>query len=241
MTTQSQLQELLRAVRNNPVAEPQFFEALLTATVYAHVPVHQVPGRIRFIQFNRPDNGQTVLPFFSDQAKAERALGSSTQVSVIALDGRQMFELTQGATLMLDPNDDQVTLYPEEIAALLTGQPLVAFGQEKLAAPETVGVRAPTVPVDELIAVIRAFCETDSDVTAGYIVEVLRGDQQQDVSLLVALAAPKHVSERVSRTSMQRVRPHLDELALPLVMTVIEPEQGASSFYQRAIQFYGQP
>jgi len=241
MTTRSQLQELLRAVRNNPLAEPQFFEALLTATVYAHVPVHQVPGRIRFIQFNRPDNGQTVLPFFSDQAKAQRALGSSKQVSVIALDGRQMFELTQGATLMLDPNDDQVMLYPEEVAALLTGQPLVAFGREELSSPETVAVRVPSVPVDELIAVLRAFCEIDSDVTAGYIVEVLRGDNQQDASLLVAIAAPKRVAERVSRTSMQRVRPHIDDLALPLIMTVIEPEEGASRFYQRAIQFYGKP
>ena len=95
------------------------------------------------------------------------------------------------------------------------------------------GIRAPTVPVDDLIAVIRMFCETDSDVTADYIAKVLRVGNQQDVSLLVALAAPKHASQRVSRTSMQRVRPHIDELALPLIMTVIEPEQGAPSFYQR--------
>lgn len=95
--------------------------------------------------------------------------------------------------------------------------------------------------IDELIAVLRAFCEIDSDVTAGYIVEVLRGDNQQDASLLVAIAAPKRVAERVSRSSMQRVRPHIDDLALPLIMTVIEPEEGASRFYQRAIQFYGKP
>lgn len=239
MTTQSQLQELLKAVRTNPLTEPRFFEALLTATVYAHIPVQQVPGRIRFIQFNRPDNGQAVLPFFSDQTKAQRALGSSTNVSIFAMDARQLFELTQGATLMLDPNDDQVTLYPEEVEALLTGQPLVAFGREELSEPEIVGVRVPTVPVDELTAALKAYCEKESDVAAAYIVEVLRGDKEQEASLLVAIAAPKHVSERVSRTCMQRAQPLLGHVALPLIVTVIEPEQGASSFYQRGVQFYG--
>ena len=94
MTTRSQLVELLKSVRNNPLTEPQFFEALLTATVYAHIPVHQVPGRIRFVQFNRPDNGQAVLPFFSDQAKAQFALGASKDVSIYAMDARELFELT---------------------------------------------------------------------------------------------------------------------------------------------------
>ena len=61
MTTQTQLQSLLTTVRNNPLTELQFFEALLSATIYAHVPIQQVPGRTRFIQFVRPDNGRMIL------------------------------------------------------------------------------------------------------------------------------------------------------------------------------------
>lgn len=237
MTTRSQLQLLLEAVRNNPLTEPQFFEALLTATVYTHIPVHQVPGRLRFIQFNRPDNGQAVLPFFTDQTKARRALGASKDVTFIAMDARQLFELTLGATLMLDPNDDQVTLYPEEIGALLAGQSLVAFSQE-FSDSEIVGFRAPTGPVDDLIVALQAYCETESSVTAGYIVEILRGESHREASLLIAIAAPTHLSERVSRSGMQRIGPHLDQLALPLVMTIIGPEEVPSSFYEKAIQFY---
>ena len=236
MTTRLQLQSLLTTVRNNPLTEPQFFEALLDATVYAHVPVHQVPGRLRFIQFIRPDNGQTVLPFFSDQAKAQFA--SSDDVSIIAMDARQLFELTRGATLMLDPNDDRAVLYPEEISALLSGKPLVAFGMEKLVEPETVGVRAPTVPVEALTSTLMAYCETEPGVTAAYIVEVLRGKDYKDASLLVAIAARGQVTERVNRISMQRIQPLLSELALPLLMTVIDPDEGSTPFYQKAIQFY---
>lgn len=49
----------------------------------------------------------------------------------------------------------------------------------------------------------RAYCETESDVAAGYAVEILRGKDHQDASLWVAIAAPAQASERVTRTSMQ--------------------------------------
>lgn len=41
---------------------------------------------------------------------------------------------------MLDPNDDWAALYPEEISALLSGVPLIAFGKEMLAESGMVGV-----------------------------------------------------------------------------------------------------
>lgn len=81
-----------------------------------------------------------VLPFFSERMKAERA--STLDVAIIAMDARQLFELTCGATLMLDPNDERAALYLEEISALLSGRPLVAFGLEKVSEPETLGVRS---------------------------------------------------------------------------------------------------
>ncbi len=205
-------------------------------SVYAHVPIHQVPGRVRFIQFIRPDNGQTALPFFSDQAKAQFASGDD--VSIIAMEARQLFELTRGATLILDPNDDRAVLYPEEISALLSGRPLVSFDTEKLAEPETVGVRAPTVPVEALTSTLKTYCQTETDVTAAYIVEVLRGQDYKDASLLVAIAARSPATERISRTSMQRIQPLLSELALPLLMTIIAPMKD-NVLYRKAIQFYG--
>ena len=69
------LLEAARAAQQGPdvaAAEDAFFKALLDATVYAHVPIEGAPpGRMRFIQFLHPGNGQTVLPFFSDRAQAE--------------------------------------------------------------------------------------------------------------------------------------------------------------------------
>ena len=98
-----------------------FFQALMEASVYAHIPLEDRIGddvdRIRFVQFHRPDNDQLTLPFFTDEAKAQAATGASVQV--IEMIGRDFFELTLGATLMMDPNDWSCTLYPEEVEALL--------------------------------------------------------------------------------------------------------------------------
>lgn len=203
------------------------------------MPAAKIPGRIRFVQFNHPDNGQPVLPFFSDADKAKRALGTSRDVSVIAMEACRLFELTRGATLMLDPNDHWATLYSEEIAALLAGQSLVAFDTEKLAAPETVGVRAPTVPVEELTQLLKTYCESEASVVAGYIIEILRGEDYREALLLVALAR-SHVRERIVRAGMQFAQSAIGALSLPLLMTVIEPDRESSSFYQQGIQFYDQ-
>jgi len=66
MTSLDVLIGLLQNAAFSTDDENAFFKALLDATLYAHVPVKQVRGRVRFIQFVRPDNGQTVLPIFTD-------------------------------------------------------------------------------------------------------------------------------------------------------------------------------
>ena len=104
MASAKRLQDLLQAARQstgpNEIAraEDAFFKALLKSTVYAHVPLApSPPGRMRFVQFVRPDNGQTVLPFFSDREQAEFAAGNVR--AIIAMAGRELLELTRGATL----------------------------------------------------------------------------------------------------------------------------------------------
>src|SRR5688572_4963260 len=112
----AELTRLMHHALADKTAEPAFFRALLEATVYAHAPRHDRSGRLRFIQFTTPE-GLTVLPFFSDPAQANAAAGSAARVVVAT--GRQLFALTRGATLMLNPNQVSCVLYPEEIASLL--------------------------------------------------------------------------------------------------------------------------
>lgn len=171
--TASHLQTLLEIARSTAdsvgrrQAEEAVFKALLDSTVYAHVPSGPTPpNRIRFVQFVRPDNKQTVLPFFSDRHQAEKA--SAGKVGIVAMSGRRLFELTQGATLMLNPNRERVALYPPEISALLAGRTLGFFTEEALPHGETVGACRPTISTDALVLALQALFMRESSVRAGY-------------------------------------------------------------------------
>lgn len=116
MITPEELALFLQQALADKTAEPAFFRALLDALVYAHTPRNDRHARLRFIQFVTPE-GLTVLPFFSDEVQARAAAG--TAATVVAMTGRELFGLTRGATLMLNPNETNCVLYPEEISALL--------------------------------------------------------------------------------------------------------------------------
>lgn len=97
--------------------EPDFFRALLDATVYAHAPLNDASEKLRLVLFKSPDDGELVVPVFTDEAKAEFAARGN--VRIVPLTGRTLFEITRGAIVMLNPNDARCTLYPEEISELL--------------------------------------------------------------------------------------------------------------------------
>lgn len=237
MTSSQQLQRLLDAAQSDFGAEETLLAELLTATVYAHVPGTLPPGgRAQFMRFVHPNNGQTVLPIFSDQAKAEAASGGRT--GIVAMSGRQLLELTRGATLMLNPIDHGYLLYPEEVAALLSGRSIGTFSTEKTIKNETVGTAAPSIPVDVLVTALVDYFSKEPVVQAGYLMELHRGKDLADVSLLVTIVVPSREAERITRASMVAAQPALPSLALPLLVTPHQPEDTLPSAYEQAVCFY---
>lgn len=116
MVTSADLERIRDAALADPDLEAEFLRALLEATLYAHLPMSDDSGKLRFLMFTRSD-GLTVIPVFTDVSKAQAAAGRAARVAGVS--GREFLEATRGATLMLDPNDVSMTLYPEEIAVLL--------------------------------------------------------------------------------------------------------------------------
>lgn len=240
----AQLDSLLEAARvaSNPAdiadAQQAFYQALLDATVYAHIPVEPAPpDRIRFIQFARPDNGQTVLPFFSDEEQAEVAAAGAA--AIVAMAGRRLFELTRGATLMLNPNRDRLTFYPPEIDALLEGRQLGVFSEEALETAEQVGVCLPSVPTDALVLALRGLYEREPSVRAAYLVEVHRGPDLSDVFLLLTLMVTQGNNERMVQLTTLELSSMSAELALPVTMTCVAADEPLPGLCHHGIQFYG--
>lgn len=230
-----------RAAQPGPdvaAAEDAFFKALLDATVYAHVPIEGAPpGRMRFIQFLHPDNGQTVLPFFSDRAQAEAP--QRKDASIVAMSGRRLFELTRGATLILNPNFDQVVLYPPEIAALLEGRQLGSYTKHTVDKETNVAARPPSLPTDALNLSLRKLFAREQTVRAAYLVEVHGMIEGADSSLVLAIVTSRAHQERLVALATLALKTDSIDLALPLDILFVEPDEPVPGICHTGIQVYG--
>lgn len=242
--TKKALAKLLATARSTPQGsdaariQEAVFKALLDATVYAHVPTEPAPpGRMRFIQFVRPDNGQTVLPFFSDRVQAEQPQRKG--VWIVAMSGRRLFELTRGATLMLNPNLDMVALYPPEIVALLDGKELGYFAKHTLEENVPVGACLPSVPITDLDLALRELFEEELTVRAAYLVEIHREDEYAEVFLLATIVAASSHHERLLQLVTLALKTHSTDLELPLSISFAEPGTPLPEICHAGVQFFG--
>lgn len=234
-----ELTGLMQQAVTDKAAEPAFFRALLEATVYAHVPRADRSGRLRFIQFTTPE-GLNVLPFFSEEAQAQAAAGST--VTIVALTGRQLFEVTRGATLMLNPNSINSMLYPEEIAALLDhGEVAIVERFDIGNAPLSVGPvsECPAGLIDRLIALYAGMrC-----VEAAYLAEVGAAGNPARRDLWIAVAVPAKDAERAARATATELQAHCQALQMPVDLTTFVPgklpdwlkDAALEPFYERAM------
>lgn len=240
----TKLAKLLAAARTpsqgtNPEHVQQaFFKALLDATVYAHVPIESPPkGVMRFIQFVRPDNGQTMLPFFSDKKQAEAAVGDRALIA--AMSGRRLFELTRGASLMLNPNADAIALYPSEIAAILEGKDLGYFTKGEMTADTELLVGPPSVPTVKLNTVLRNLFDKEATVKAAFLAEVHPQDENARVFLLLTIVATHAYQERLLQLVTLAFKAEALELTLPLDIRFSPPGEPRDSICNSGVQIFG--
>ena len=218
------LNDLLAHALKDKTLEPTVLLALLDARIYAHVPKAMQGRRLAFIQCPLPETGRLALPFFSDEKQAWVAAGTSARV--VAMTGRQLFEMTRGATLVLNPNGAACTLYPEEIAALLDRGEVAAV--EKL---DATGIKpsafrepdpAPAWLIDPLIGLYLQL----PAVEAAYLVEVRYSSDptQEAVGLLVAVGVDAAETEHVARATITLIQPLCRAVDVPVDLTAFVPD-----------------
>lgn len=183
-----------------------------------------VSRRLRFIQFNHPDTGQLILPFFSDEPKAQTAAGATART--VGLHARVFLEATLGATLMLNPNDEHCTLYPEEIKGLLrTGRmariekTTIQSGSEPLVGPPG---PAPAWLMDILTAALAGL----SFVDIAYLASMHAPDGKGPSSMLLALGTQAGLGERAVHAVVTAMQPECRRHQYVLDIThFIEPSE----------------
>jgi hypothetical protein len=228
MISESELEERLERARGNPVAEQEFFQVLLDATVYAHVPISDDSANIRMILFRHPA-GFDASPFFTSEAKAHAAAGHSAKV--VKFVGRSLLEITRGAILMLNPNDGGPVLYPEEVEALLTGGAIPQLRGGSL--PGAKGwFGSPDWLPSWLIPELTRTLKQQGLVNSAYVLQTAPEANKNDISLLIVLGVAPQQAERVARACITSMQSEIDrsppELAIDL--TVFDPAQGVPDF-----------
>lgn len=218
------LDQLLQRALVDGREEPTFFRALLDATVFAHVPLSDDSQRLRFFQFIRPDNGQTVLPFFSDITKAEAI--ERADARIVAVSGRTFFKLTLGATLMLNPNDAFCVLYPEEILALLTTGAVPRIDNEILQTERTLGFRPPVSAPDWFQPCLLRIFSTLPYIQQAYLVEAVKPEDPSHVTLLISLGVDSSMAERAVRAVTAQMQHEWRDLKVNVDMTTYDPTGG---------------
>ncbi|GHA76569.1 SseB family protein [Cognatilysobacter bugurensis] len=212
------LDALMQRAISNPADEPEFLRALLDAQLFVHRPQGDDDDRLRIVQFDRPD-GLQVIPVFTDIHKAYAA--TSATVEIVGLKGRVLFEATRGATFMLNPNDTSCTLYPEEIADLLSGRPV---SRAPIADHiEGVGVE-PAEENDLWIArLVVGALEAIEPVTVLYQLKAHVPNSAGPPAALLVIGVPEQHAERAARAVNGRLEANAHRLLCAVDLTHFDP------------------
>jgi hypothetical protein len=236
---ENELASILAAAAKNPSKEPEAMRALLDATLYAHAPIGDDSGRLRFVQFHRPESGKLVLPIFSDEAKANAANPNGT-VRIVSMKGYQLFELTLGATLMLDPNDRDCELYPEEIEALLLrGEAGCALRYSAEEHNQPLVIRRPIKTLARLASTLRSLYAKLEFIDSAYLCVARReGMPKRSEFLLIAVVAPPGFSGRALRATVAAMQPHLTEPGMAIDVVVSDTAELTAAFRSGGLRIY---
>jgi hypothetical protein len=240
VTGVAELEGLLERARADGKEERTFFRCLLGAWVYAHAPLSDDHSRVRLIQFRHPD-GFYAVPFFSSEAKAQRA--GQGGVRIVKLTGRELLAGAPGATFMLNPNDGGCVLYPEEVDALLKTGAVARVEQFHLDDENPFLVSEQADPPAWLMPSLTALYTQLSFVEAAYLLEVAPSQAPTERSLLIALAVAAEYAERAVRATITAIQPLCARSHLALDITAFDPTKGKPAYLSHpgVERFYGPP
>lgn len=226
MTSAVELERLMKCAQTDARADPLFFTALLDATVYAHVPAAVPCGHKGFLSFRHPQNGVTMVAFFTDERRAQRATEGVARV--VALNGRAFMEATRGSTLALNPQDTQTcVLYPEEAGALLD-QGYMAECQKLSLDDDTMRVGRLDKPPGGLLEIVVGVLRELPYVEIAYLAARASDDDSEPASILLAVGCASQFTERTARALGSVLQRQCERFGVLLDMLGIDPSEPPS-------------
>lgn len=230
------LEELMERSIRDFREEPAFFKALLDAEVFVHAPLSDKRGRqsLQLMTFPRPGDGLHVLPVFTDEAKANWAARGGALV--LKMTGRMLMEITQGSTLMLNPNDTSCTLYPEEIAALLKTGTVASFSKIDTGDTANAAIYAPDTVPEWLKEALQEFLPSVPVIERAYVAGIQWAGPTPSQSWAVILACEPDQGERAVRAVLSGMWHQIEQSDVPVDVTCRGADKGSDYVSELGLQ-----
>jgi len=235
----AELERLLERARTHG-EEPAFFQGLLDAWVYAHVPLVDDHPRVRLVQFRHPE-GFLAVPFFTSEEKAN--IAGQGAVRTVKLNGRELLASAPGATFMLNPNDGGCVLYPEEIDALIRTGSIARVEKTQLEDDYSILVSEKADPPIWLMLRLAALYAKLGFVQTAYLLKVAPCRAPREESYLIVLAVPPENAERAARATITEIQALCAANDTGVDISVFDPLEGRPAYLRQpgVERIYGPP
>jgi hypothetical protein len=198
-TSKNDLEAALVRAATDPAARPGFYKTLAESQLLI-VPAGPAPplegGALKeaaTLQLAQIDiQGQRCIPLFTSEARLPQG------TRYLGLAARDLFNITQGATFVLNPGAQYgKMLLPDEVAQLLDGslfKPSETFTIKK----ETKGlIGQPKDYPHDFVAALKRYFATEPSVEKAYLAQHFVPGVHTEPALLVSILAPEREYERI--------------------------------------------
>jgi hypothetical protein len=237
MLTETDLDALMQAAMKDPRKDIDFLRALLEANLHVLVPLSDDHPRLRLIMFQRPD-GMHFVPCFTHEWQAEEARGNSTRR--VTMSGRLLLEATRGAMLIVNPNHESCTIFPEEVDQLLATGRVGLVTSERITEDRPMLIGMPRDPPVWLISGLNPHYAKLPFIAAAYLLESARPETPDTRTWLIYLIVePPYEDCAVHATSAALQESWADRQDWPVDIVTLAPGrqvemlEGALQFYER--------
>lgn len=216
-----QLEALMRRAVADSQGERDFLLALPNANLYTLAPLSDDHPRLRLWMFQRPD-GVNFIPYFTNEVQAREAAANSLRI--VSMLGRELLEISRGAMVVVNPNHEACTVYPEEIEALLEGF-VAVIHSEQLTADREILASRPRNPPAWLTRTLRELYATLPFVTRAWLVETRQPVTPDESVMLVCIEAESQHCQRASHATITALQQKCVEEKFPLDVIASDPQR----------------
>lgn len=242
---ESELEIALRRAADGPAARPEFYRLLVESKIFVlgksdsasdGDSMISAGAKLAIVNWQRQD-GSPVIPFFTSLPALQRAI--EEEEPYVALPARAFFEITKGASLVLNPKSPYgKEFYPQEISAILSTGTNHVPEQRVIQKEVNVLLGQPKNYPSEMVSAITLLLAKHSNVKAAYLALMSQPNSTPAESLLVGIEGDGTLDEVIRQVGTVAADTRPAEFPVDLVH-VKRGESGLSEYFLSSTQpFY---